>query len=72
MQLLEKWPSKVTYEVATVTAGELVRLLQARLEQVVEGVMRDERVFRFVAGHGAFSTTTTEEVDWVGVLGGGE
>lgn len=44
--------------------------LQARLAQVLEGVMRDERVFRFVAGSGAFSSTAEgSAVDWVAALG---
>lgn len=70
LQLLENWPSAVTYEVATATADELVDSLQARLAQVLEGVMRDERVFRFVAGSGAFSSTAEgSAVDWVAALG---
>lgn len=54
------------------TAEQLVPLLQARVEELLEGVMRDERVFVYVAGNGAFSTSEEEgKVDWVGALGGG-
>ena len=67
LRLLEKWPSTVTYgEKESADAVGLAKLMQARLVDVLAGVMRDERVFRVVGGNGAFSSK--EMVDWVGGL----
>lgn len=71
LTLLERWPSDVKYgQSESRDAGKLAALMKARVEVVLAGVMRDERVFRGVAGNGAFSSEEGGKVDWVGLLVG--
>lgn len=51
------------------SAEDLATFMQNRVVDVLEGVMRDERVFATVAGNGAFSTEQAGDgLAWVDIL----